>query len=421
MRAGDAAQQKVLEAGPTLACARAVERMARAAGRQRVRTAAAVVAEATELLECDAALIVARGRSADELTVLAGEAPGVGLIAGEVVGIEAAAELLDHPRSSAQGRSGTAAGLSRRLGELGLRSWALEPVGAESALVVASQGDRPCRCAERYAALTTCARLVLRECATAGDEDPAQAAALERMAMVTSLTSGVAHSLGNLFGAMLGTAHLLGAATVEPTARELLRRLEQSIDDGAELMRTLAVFAQPALAGPVAHLELGRLVGELVELMGALCAAWPELRRLRLQAPSENGPDVWGSADQLREALASIIGNAIGWAGPSGRITVSLHADGAFARVAVRDDGPGMGAETARRAAEPFFTTRPAPHEGLGLTVARGVALAHRGSLKITRPVEGGALVTLSVRRDRPDEADAPRRGRAGSSRGKAA
>jgi len=60
----------------------------------------------------------------------------------------------------------------------------------------------------------------------------------------------------------------------------------------------------------------------------------------------------------------------------------------------VRDDGPGIDAETRQRIFEPFFTTkRDAVGHGLGLSTALGLVRAHGGELRLaSEPGEGAAF-----------------------------
>jgi signal transduction histidine kinase len=69
--------------------------------------------------------------------------------------------------------------------------------------------------------------------------------------------------------------------------------------------------------------------------------------------------------------------------------------------ISVSDEGPGVRKEDANRVFEPFFTTKK-DGTGLGLSVARRIALAHGSELEITRARCGGALFrfVLPLERD---------------------
>ena len=60
--------------------------------------------------------------------------------------------------------------------------------------------------------------------------------------------------------------------------------------------------------------------------------------------------------------------------------------------------------EVRRRATEPFFTTEPTLREGLGLTVARGIAVAHRGSVTLHHARVLGTEVAIRLPEDPPAE-----------------
>ncbi len=74
----------------------------------------------------------------------------------------------------------------------------------------------------------------------------------------------------------------------------------------------------------------------------------------------------------------------------------------------MRDTGPGLDAQTAARALEPFFTTREGA-SGLGLAQVHAFARQSGGTLTLTGAEGEGAEATLTLppATDRPDAADA--------------
>jgi signal transduction histidine kinase len=55
---------------------------------------------------------------------------------------------------------------------------------------------------------------------------------------------------------------------------------------------------------------------------------------------------------------------------------------GTYAFLDVRDNGPGMDAETSEKIFNPFFTTKPTGH-GLGLAAVQGIVRGHHGALRV--------------------------------------
>jgi CheY-like chemotaxis protein len=74
-------------------------------------------------------------------------------------------------------------------------------------------------------------------------------------------------------------------------------------------------------------------------------------------------------------------------------------ADGAYLRIDVTDTGCGMDAETAARALEPFFTTKPVGKgTGLGLSMVYGFARQSGGTVLIDSTPGQGTVVSLFLR-----------------------
>jgi two-component system, NtrC family, nitrogen regulation sensor histidine kinase NtrY len=106
---------------------------------------------------------------------------------------------------------------------------------------------------------------------------------------------------------------------------------------------------------------------------------------------------VRADADLLEQALINLIKNAVDAVDGAAAPAISVDCRGFDDRVeiGVQDNGAGFSAEDAERLFVPFFTTKPGG-SGIGLSVARQIALAHHGRLDATRtPV--GAAFTLSL------------------------
>ncbi len=120
-------------------------------------------------------------------------------------------------------------------------------------------------------------------------------------------------------------------------------------------------------------------------------------------------PAVLGARDALVEAIGALVRNGIdamerlvGERAVARRVlrvnTGRGEAGEAF--ISVLDMGPGFPSAARRVAGRPFFSTHDRP--GLGLAVARAVAEAHGGRVRIgeSRPVDataGGAEVTIEL------------------------
>ena len=80
-------------------------------------------------------------------------------------------------------------------------------------------------------------------------------------------------------------------------------------------------------------------------------------------------------------------------------------APGSYVNLSIVDTGVGMDADTLRRAAEPFFSTKRAGKGlGLGLSMVHGLALQSGGAMQIVSRLGEGTTVLLwfPVAPDRP-------------------
>ncbi|WP_246169238.1 sensor histidine kinase [Actinotalea subterranea] len=99
--------------------------------------------------------------------------------------------------------------------------------------------------------------------------------------------------------------------------------------------------------------------------------------------------EVIGDADRLTQVLMNLLGNALVATPPGGSVEVTVESAGEAVRVEVRDTGEGIDAPHLDRIFERFYRVRGSrPVEegrhhgsGIGLTIARAIARAHRGDL----------------------------------------
>jgi len=102
--------------------------------------------------------------------------------------------------------------------------------------------------------------------------------------------------------------------------------------------------------------------------------------------------------DLLEQAMINLIKNAVdavsGVASPV--ILVACRNADDRVEIIVRDNGPGLPAEEIERVFVPFFTTK-AGGSGIGLSVARQIALAHHGRLDAGPAPGGGAEFRLTL------------------------
>jgi signal transduction histidine kinase len=110
---------------------------------------------------------------------------------------------------------------------------------------------------------------------------------------------------------------------------------------------------------------------------------------------------VMGRSRALRRCLQNLLDNALAY-GRHADITV--RDEGGVVDIAVSDDGPGIPEAEMEKVFEPFYRVegsrnRNSGGSGLGLSIARNIAQAHGGSVRLRNRAEGGLEATLRLPR----------------------
>jgi signal transduction histidine kinase len=109
-----------------------------------------------------------------------------------------------------------------------------------------------------------------------------------------------------------------------------------------------------------------------------------------------------GGGEELEQLIAELVKNSCEGTGTlrARRVQVSVDAesDPCWVTIRVADDGPGFPAHILSAAPTAFVTTKRGG-SGLGLYTAERLVSAHGGSLQLENLPEGGAIVTLKLRR----------------------
>jgi two-component system phosphate regulon sensor histidine kinase PhoR len=149
-----------------------------------------------------------------------------------------------------------------------------------------------------------------------------------------------------------------------------------------------------------------------VVVSGALRTIAPDAASAGVEVEVLPGPDTLhlvGDAGQLERAVLNVLSNAVKFTPAGGRVTVSTAETGGLATIMVRDTGIGIPQAEQPRLFSRFFrasnaTAAAIQGTGLGLTIVRGIAEHHGGTLEIDS-VEGvGTTVTLTLPLPEPAE-----------------
>jgi signal transduction histidine kinase len=175
---------------------------------------------------------------------------------------------------------------------------------------------------------------------------------------------------------------LRGERTIEALSQALHATIE-GIDDLILVFNKLLQIAE-AESGmrtkSFEALDLNRILRDIVDLYDAAA----EEMRVQLKISGEGAVWASGEHDLLASAVASLIDNAIKYAGPGATVEVSAQAQAHALSIVVQDNGPGVPAAELPRLTERFYRldqARSLPGNGLGLAIVSAIAALHGGQL----------------------------------------
>jgi two-component system, OmpR family, sensor histidine kinase BaeS len=108
--------------------------------------------------------------------------------------------------------------------------------------------------------------------------------------------------------------------------------------------------------------------------------------------------------DKLSQAVINLLSNALEFTPAGGAVDVCAHAGAAGVEIRVADTGVGIGPEDLPRIFERLYRadtsrSRTTGGTGIGLSIARAVVEAHRGSIGATSEPGKGSVFTITLPR----------------------
>ncbi|MCK8604017.1 sensor histidine kinase [Desulfoferrobacter suflitae] len=177
--------------------------------------------------------------------------------------------------------------------------------------------------------------------------------------------------------------------------QQIIRSSLEEIDKLSQLVDGMLMLSR-AEAGVLKfdrrQIDLAALVEEVYWRLRVLA----ESKSVDLLLDRPDCVSVQGDRERLRQLLVNVIENGVKYTGDGGRVAVSLRQANDCAVVEVSDTGGGIPEEEHEQVFQPFYRTLDALPEkgaGLGLSIARSIALAHQGRIEIdSAPGKGSTL-----------------------------
>jgi heavy metal sensor kinase len=108
-----------------------------------------------------------------------------------------------------------------------------------------------------------------------------------------------------------------------------------------------------------------------------------------------------GDELKLRRMLLNVVENGIKYSHVGGKVSVSSYVNDGYARIDVKDDGIGISEEDIKYVFDRFYradrSRKRESGSGLGLSISRWIAGAHKGSIEVKSQPAQGSVFTIKL------------------------
>jgi PAS domain S-box-containing protein len=237
----------------------------------------------------------------------------------------------------------------------------------------------------------------------------AQLVHAQKMESIGRLAGGVAHDFNNLLTVICGGLELgLNRLALDHPSRTYLADVAEAARSAVALTRQLLAFSRKELIAPKV-LDLNEVIGRVRNMILRLLG---EDIRLETRLGRHLTP-ICFDPGQMEQILLNLAVNARDAMPNGGQLTIETsnvtldanyaleHMDarpGAYALLAVSDDGAGMTEEVRAHLFEPFFTTKGAGKgTGLGLAMVYGAVRQNGGYVAVDSALERGTTFRVHL------------------------
>ena len=208
-----------------------------------------------------------------------------------------------------------------------------------------------------------------------------------RMDAIEAFAADVAHEIKNPLTSLRSAVETATRVT-DPNQRERLFSIIQ--DDVTRLDRLISDISDASRLDA----ELSRDEGGEVSMRQALSTIATTYRdsgasrsvSISLACDPDDPLNVTGIEGRLGQIIRNLLANALSFSPPGGTVVLSGRRLDDHVEVTVEDNGPGIPPNKLEAIFDRFYSERPqeekfGTHSGLGLSISKQIAEAHRGTL----------------------------------------
>ncbi|MCM8766113.1 MAG: GAF domain-containing sensor histidine kinase [Candidatus Omnitrophica bacterium] len=229
---------------------------------------------------------------------------------------------------------------------------------------------------------------------------------LKRLNQIKSeFVASVAHELRTPLTSIKGYASILATGKLgemSPEQRERLERIDRHSSELAKLINDLLDISRiesGKIGMDIKEIPLNELLKNILELIN------PQAEEKNIEVSWEIKNDIhtlFADYDHIRRVFINLLGNAIKFTPPKGKISISIYRENGYIRTDISDTGIGIAPEDLSKIFTEFFRAdnpinREKKGTGLGLSLCKKIVEAHKGRIWVDSILGKGTTFSFVI------------------------
>ena len=223
----------------------------------------------------------------------------------------------------------------------------------------------------------------------------------EKMALVGTLTTGVAHEINNPLNYIAGACHGLETyfekhQSKSPETTEIcIDSLRVGVEKASRIVNGLSQFGR-FRESRNEDCEIHQIIDNCMAMLTGRVRDSVKISRDYCHGEIH----VKGNQGDLSQMFLSVLSNAVEAIHDAGTVLVHTSLDASNAIIEIKDTGVGISKENLKHITDPFFTTKdPGQGTGLSLSISLKIIQEHRGFMEFESLPSQGTTVKITLPR----------------------
>ena len=216
----------------------------------------------------------------------------------------------------------------------------------------------------------------------------------EKLAVVGTLTAGIAHEIRNQL-TILGYAEVIKMAV--PDNKQVAQYVKNILDTRNRILSIVDEIRQFAKNQEQEYEKSMFSLTDVVNTALNIMHYDRDAKKRSIIKEFQTSPVLLLNRDKIVQVMINLVRNAVQATDVNGTITVSVSENQDHVVIAVKDNGCGIDREHVEKIWQPFFTTKGEYGTGLGLDICKRIIEGHSGRISCQSEYGVGTTFTIEL------------------------